>query len=578
MQQTKPVFLIRKYRSILGAAMIVEAVSFLVSLTDSIVAGNMFGEEALAAIGLVTPFMAFSTFVSSIINSGTTMNFSYQVGRFDKRRALEFFSQGVYMALISGALYAGGMLVLFYALLPRFPLDFEIIEYTVQYLKIIPLYFLLNPLSYLLDNLLVADGGEKLSAAANIIMIFANIILSIVFAGRWGIAGVAAASVLCKVLFILMISLHFFSRTNTLHLILVWKWRDIAEIVRSGIVKASIYALEGLTFILLYMFVAYYFGEDQVIVVAMTEKYLGVLTMFIGLSMAAQPMICTLRGENNSKALRSLMRTVCTDIAAAGAVLSLLTMLSAPLLVSAFGIDEEPFYGEGVRALRIVSSTLVVQGILVLFFIYYYLMDRQALAFFVGLFKNLITPLVLVILISVLTKSQVGIWTGLAAAACLSLIICAQVIYKRYSREMFPLLLQKDNDRNCYIFDFVISPEACAEMSRTAGEIFSTFPVSAKERMLADVFVEDYFMLVLEKNGMKKNILAECTIIASDTGMSLILRDSGVLFDVMDEDVLPDSFRQYVIANMLPAYDKKAYLPTTGYNRVEIVLDPCGQA
>jgi len=46
----------------------------------------------------------------------------------------------------------------------------------------------------------------------------------------------------------------------------------------------------------------------------------------------------------------------------------------------------------------------------------------------------------------------------------------------------------------------------------------------------------------------------------------------------MDEDVLPDSFRQYVIANMLPAYDKKAYLPTTGYNRVEIVLDPCGQA
>lgn len=37
MQQTKPFFILKKYRSILRAAIIIEAVNFIVSLTDSIV-------------------------------------------------------------------------------------------------------------------------------------------------------------------------------------------------------------------------------------------------------------------------------------------------------------------------------------------------------------------------------------------------------------------------------------------------------------------------------------------------------------------------------------------------------------
>ena len=53
MQQTKPLFLIRKYRSILWAAVIVEAVNYIVSLTDSIISGNLIGSDALTAIGLM---------------------------------------------------------------------------------------------------------------------------------------------------------------------------------------------------------------------------------------------------------------------------------------------------------------------------------------------------------------------------------------------------------------------------------------------------------------------------------------------------------------------------------------------
>ena len=107
-------------------------------------------------------------------------------------------------------------------------------------------------------------------------------------------------------------------------------------------------------------------------------------------------------------------------------------------------------------------------------------------------------------------------------------------------------------------------------MSQTADEVLSSFSVSKRTRLLAGVFIEDILMLVLEKNEGKKDLRAECTIIAESAGIRIILRDSGVVFDVTDEDALPDSFRQFVIANMMTIQENKAYITTTGYNRNEL--------
>ena len=92
----------------LRAAIIVEAVNFIVSLTDGIVAGNVLGADAFAAIGLLAPFLSISTFLASIVNTGTVLNYSYEIGKFNKHRANEFFSQGVIAALLVGALKQSG--------------------------------------------------------------------------------------------------------------------------------------------------------------------------------------------------------------------------------------------------------------------------------------------------------------------------------------------------------------------------------------------------------------------------------------------------------------------------------------
>ena len=579
MEQTKPLFIIRRYRSILTAAIIVEAVNYIVSLTDSIVAGNLVNSSALAAIGLFAPFLSFITFLSSIIISGTTLNYSFEIGRFDKRRALEFFSHGVYMALLTGALFSAALFAFRGLIIPGLTSSAVMQQYLREYCSVILLFYLIFPVSHYLDNMTVADGGEKLSAAANIVFILSNVLLSILFARLWSVKGIAFASVVSRLLFILILSAHFFGNKGTLRLLRHWKLRDFLTIVRSGGVKASIYALEGLTLLAVNLFAVRFFDSDTLVLLVMAEKYLGLLTLFIGLAMAAQPLISTLSGENNNKALRLMMRTVSFDMLAAGLILSLLTLLFTPYLVGAFGISAEPLRGQGVVALRIVAATLPLHALLLLYFIYYNLIGRQSAALTLSVFKNLISPLVLVALFSLIFKTGLGIWLGFSLAPLVSLIVCSLLIFLRCTKkrgEPFPLLIPRDNEDRTFIYDFAVNAENAVAVSRTADAVLRGFPVSEQTRTFLCLTLEEMLMLIREKNGEKK-VFAECTILVEPEGVRMILRDSGRLFDITEADARADSFRQYVVAALMLAHEYKAYLITTGYNRNELFF-PSGAA
>ena len=104
MSSGKPDVILRKYRSILFSALAVELTTFIVSLLDPIIAGNRIGIGALSAISLFSPFISFSTFVAAVINTGTLVNYTLMIGKFQKKRANEIFSQGMIMAVSAGVM------------------------------------------------------------------------------------------------------------------------------------------------------------------------------------------------------------------------------------------------------------------------------------------------------------------------------------------------------------------------------------------------------------------------------------------------------------------------------------------
>ena len=571
MNETKPFFIIKKYRSILRATLIIEAVNFFVSLTDSIIAGNAVGAEAFAAIGLLAPFLSIATFFASIVNTGTVLNFSYQVGKFNKRRANEFFSQGVFTALLSGALYAVALLIFGNLIISCLSPTEEIKRYLNEYYYIILLSFFIQPLSFLMDYIVIADGGEKISVVANVTQIFGNILLSLLFVELWGLKGIAVATVLSKVLFVLIVSLHFFSKKNTLKLVRHRKWADCFSIYRNGIVNASTYGFEAVATFSINLFALTVFDDNTLVILVVIERFLGLMTLFIGLSMACQPIIGTLRGENNTKAQHILMRTVLHDMITASLFITAMTLIGAPLMVTLFGINEGEVHSQAVSALRIVSCTLVLQAILVLFYIYFMVIEKRLLAFSICLIKNFLSPVVVTVVLALVLGSHIGIWVGLAVAPIIANAVSAVIVYLKYGKMQFPFLIPESSpDQQIYIFDFTIDADNASKMAQAADGILRRHSMPSKACTFAGLITEETLMLIMDRNkASKKAIKAECTVITQSDGVSLILRDSGEIFDITDTDSDVDSFRQYIVSNLMVSHEVKLYMTTTGYNRNE---------
>ena len=307
MDETRPLFIIRKYRSVMRAAVVIELVAYLVSLTDALIAGRFIGSSALTAIGLMAPLQFTIVFLSAAINSGTLLGYTRAVGAFDRQRACEVFSEGTFTAAGTGLLFAGLMVALrkpFFALLSAEP---EILRYLRDYYSVIVLYYLFRPLNVVLDSIVMNDGGEKLSSAANVLQTVGNVLLSYLFMRLWGVRGIAFASALSQLIATAIISTWFFRGKSFLRLVRYFKAGEVFSLCRSGLSRASYFAMSALMIAALNALVLRMFDGDTMAVLILVEKLLDAAEIFMGLSLALQPLIAVLRFEDNTKAERALL-------------------------------------------------------------------------------------------------------------------------------------------------------------------------------------------------------------------------------------------------------------------------------
>ncbi|MBQ7561158.1 MAG: hypothetical protein IJS99_04920 [Synergistaceae bacterium] len=562
MNQTRPLFVIKRYREILAASLVIESVDYFVSLTDTIIAGNFISKEALTAVGLVSPILLITLFITSIINSGTMLEYSGHVGRSEKDRANQYFSQGVIMAVTSGFV----LLVIFSLIRDEFIKFLEISplmnEYVRDYYNIIIFYCALTPLSYLLDYTVTADGGEKLSAFVNTLQIIGNIIFSIILAKFYGVSGIAWASLIFKLVYIVLICLHFVIDKSELKFYICLKLSDCLKIFQSGITMAYASFTSSLMNLALNKFAVENLDANTVPVVVIIEKLISLSNLFLGLSTAMRPVLVSLRGENNTKSMRYLMRSVCFDMVILSGIISLVIYTFAPYLANIFGIYNGAVFHESIRAVRIISTTIIFQAVMIVFFCYYTFIDKNFLAVTIATIKDFICPFSLIFL------EAINLYVSLALAQVISMIICALIIYFIYGRERFPFLLPVDNDEKIFIYDFELDEKNAALMSKSAYNLLQKFEVPQNIITVMSACIEDILLLIREKN-QNKILNVECNIILDSSGAGLIIRDKGIIFDITDSDSRIDSFRQYIVSNIITVCENKAHILTTGYNRNE---------
>ena len=555
-------FGIAKFRSLLLAGTLTVVIEFLMGFSDSVVAGNMLGEQALAGVNLLMPVMTAVTFFAGLVGVGMSVNYSLAQGRLETIRAHEVFSQALWTVLIGGSVIAAALLALREPYLAFMGASPGIAAYARSYWAWYVPVALLEPLVVLCVNANYADGDSKRCIVTYLVQFVTNIGVSVVCVrGGMGLGGCAFGTVVANVVALALLSTHFISKGNSFRVRRRFSLADTWRIVSVSFGDASSFLCNAVLFFFLNKYAIFRFGPEILPVVGVVIAMLGFLEIFNGVSVALAPVATVYIGEGNTAQVRSLLKDATRCSILEGMLLTVALAIFPSALVRLVGVDDPALAPQAEGAVRIVALGFTFTSLMTLFNSYYLYIDRIRLSVALTVVAGLLAPVTLVLCLGASEGMASGIWWALAASPALALLAFFAFVRIRYGRPAFPLLLSHAREGNTHTFDLELTERGIVEVSRRIGAIPGV-------PMRASLMAEEVLMVVRERNRGRR-VLAEATVetVPARKSVVLTLRDDGEIFDITDTDAAISSLRTFLVASVMERQKAKVNLVTTGFNR-----------
>lgn len=536
---------------------------------DSVIAGNLLGEEALAGVNLLSPLMAGVTFFAGLIGVGMGVNAAFELGRCDTRRSHAYFTQGLWLVLTIGSVLTLLMLLGREAYLAFMNPSVEIANFARAYWRWFVPMGILEPIVIWLVNAAMTDGDGRLCFTSYFVQLFVNVGVS--FAGvklGYGLGACAFGTLVGNLAALGVLSWHFYRPTNSFRLIRHFSLKDSFRILGSSFGDASSFLCASGLFFLLNKFVSQYYGSAVLPVLGAVISTIGFLEIFNGIGVALSPVITVYAGEGNMKAIRTVMRQANHWIAIEGLLLSGILALYPGLVVAMVGIDDPASVAAALKAVRIVSIGFVFYSAVYVYNSYYIFIEHEVLAIVATILNGFVMPMALVFALGRLDVCC--IWFALATAPVLAVAVLALYIVRRYGWRMFPLLLPPGREELIRMFDLTLNEREISSVSRQVGECLLAAGVSELKAMRASLMTEEVLMTVRDRN-QPRSVLAEVTVdlnsLLETTQFTLTFRDDGEIFDITDADQSVSSLRTFLVASVMEHHRGRKNIITAGFNR-----------
>ncbi len=561
----KPVAFYRiKYRSMLAGGTMTMVIIYLMLICDNIIAGQMIGTMGTSAVNIVAPLVGFGAFVSSCIPEGLAILYTRAIGEMNRGKADRLFGMGA----IASAILSFLMVLLLFCIRETYFFHCGasgiILEYAREYYVYLPLYAFLLVFSSFMEQMVYSDGDEKLEMIAYTIQIISKVVFSVVLADSIGIRGIMLGSALGYSVSILIMSGHLLKKSNTLHFIPWFSFRELLKCLKLSITDAVVYQLWGIMDFVLIRYIALNYGEQYLAILVVVYSLIEMAAVFDGIGMAVQPLISVYFGEKNFAMIRKLMKDAFKTAVSEGIMATVLVLVFAPQLAKLFGITDEAMSGPAVKAIRIVATTLTISSLFMLATSYYLYIDRVCVSVGALILKDGLAYTLMPVLFSGLYGAD-GLWIGFAAAPLLGLGASMLMIFLVMGKENFPWLISVD-DEDTFFYDVWLTRETMTEASRFIQAQMEKHGYSRKNVLDAALFTEEISATILEVNG-EEEILAEYSLLFESDSARLIIRDSGIVFDVTDPELKITGLSSFVVNGLLKAKEDKNYIPTVGHNR-----------
>ena len=193
-------------------------VNALYTIIDSIFVGKGVGDLALAGVTVTVPIITIYMAFIMLIGMGATSLISIKLGEKKSEDAELIMGNAFVLFMILGIVLTAFGLIFLEPILIFFGSSPDILNFSVDYMRIILMGSTFLALGLGMNNFIRAEGNPKTAMTTMIIGAFTNIVLDYIFIiiFNWGIKGAALATIISYAVNTIWVMRHFISGNSTL--------------------------------------------------------------------------------------------------------------------------------------------------------------------------------------------------------------------------------------------------------------------------------------------------------------------------------------------------------------------------
>ena len=317
-------------------------ITILYNLADTYFVAQTNNATLVAGVSVCAPLFTILMAFGNIFGQGGSSLISRLLGKKETERVARVSAFCFYIALLTGAVVGGGMLLARDPLLRLLGASEETLPYAREYGTVLLLGAPLIVANFIHLNLLRCEGMAGLSMAGTAIGAVVNVVLDPVMISAMGAAGAAAATVIgyfCSVAFLLAMVLCK-SRHLSVRPVLKVTGPEMRDIFGIGL-SAAVTNLATSVCVMLINQQLLPYGDDKIAAMGIVMKVSMIVNMIlVGFAFGGVPLFGFLIGSGEREKQKKLLRFCLCFLSVLALTMSAAVILAARPLLSLITPDE----------------------------------------------------------------------------------------------------------------------------------------------------------------------------------------------------------------------------------------------
>ncbi len=301
------------------------------------------------------------------------------------------------------------------------------------------------------------------------------------------------------------------------------------------------FVLLPIMFFIVTKFIIWHFGEYYLPILSVVYSIIELTVVFEASGEAMRPILPIYNAENNTNALKDLLVHSFIINLLLGLVFSVFLLTLGGLIPDVFYIDDPSLNEICTTGLKLYAIGCPGMAIASELNSYFLNTGRTKLALYESILNQLVSIVILVFTFGMLFGIN-GIWFGFAAAPYLTLavlvvtvfiMVCKGKIATPLPQKSVNILTETIDLQNNEFMEYVYSVHDFLLQHGVDSKTCNRVELTLEESLvlLRDANLKD------AKGKQRKDTTAECTVHVYDEAVDLSIWDSGIVFDITDENM-----------------------------------------